>query len=160
MQRVVSGRGTGWGAMMTVLLTNGTVFVDDDLRAQAADLVRRAQEPGSRGLALVSGDTEGVALGPDLNTFLFQVLVGLARGSVSVTALPEELTTTVAAELIGVSRPTLMKMVRDGVLPSRMAGSHTRLRTSDVLALRKTRARERREAFEALLRFDEEFGAD
>jgi len=146
--------------MMTVLLTNGTVFVDDDLRAQAADLVQRAQGPGVRGLALVDGHDEGVTLDPDLNTFLLQVLMGLARGDVSVTTLPEELTTTVAAELIGVSRPTLMKMVRDGMLPSRMAGSHTRLRTSDVLALRKTRARERREAFEALLRFDEEFGAD
>ena len=145
---------------MTVLLTNGTVFVDDELRAQAADLVRRAQEPGSRGLTLVGADAEGVALSPDLDAFLLHVLVGIARGSVSVTALPDELTTTVAAELIGVSRPTLMKMVRDGVLPSRMAGSHTRLRTSDVLALRKTRARERREALEALLRFDDEFGAD
>ena len=145
---------------MTVLLTNGTVFVDDDLRAQAADLVQRAQGPGVRGLALVDGDDEGATLDPDLNTFLLQVLMGLARGDVSVTTLPQELTTTVAAELIGVSRPTLMKMVRDGMLPSRMVGSHTRLRTSDVLALRKTRARERREAFEALLRFDEEFGAD
>ncbi|MBD3943551.1 excisionase family DNA-binding protein [Microbacterium sp. NEAU-LLC] len=145
---------------MTVLLTNGTVFVDDDLRAQAADLVARAHEQGAHRLALVrDGDAEA-ALSPDLSELLIQVLTGLARGPVSVSALPEELTTTVAAELIGVSRPTLMKMVRDGVLPAHQVGSHTRLRTEDVLALRKTRARERREAFEALLRLDEQFGAD
>jgi len=145
---------------MTVLLTNGTVFVDDDLRAQAAELVHRAQEPGARGLALAHEDAPATELSPDLTTLLLQVLTGLARGPVSIAALPEELTTTVAAELIGVSRPTLMKMVRDGVLSSRQAGTHTRLRTEDVLALRRVRARERREAFEALLRFDEEFGAD
>jgi len=145
---------------MTVLLTNGTVFVDDELRTQAAELVRRAQEPGTRGLALAHDDAAATELSPELSTLLLHVLAGLARGPVSVTALPDELTTTVAAELIGVSRPTLMKMVRDGVLPSRQAGTHTRLRTADVLALRRTRARERREAFEALLRFDDEFGAD
>jgi len=145
---------------MTVLLTNGTVFVDDDLRAQAAEFVQRAQEPGVRGLALVCDDAASGELAPELSTLVLQVLAGLARGPVSVTALPDELTTTVAAELIGVSRPTLMKMVRDGILPSRQVGSHSRLRTDDVLALRRERARERREAFEALLRFDEEFGAE
>jgi excisionase family DNA binding protein len=144
---------------MTVLLTNGTVFVDDDLRAQAADLVARAHEAGTHRLALVPDDAAGAALSPDLSELLLQVLTGLARGPVSVTALPDELTTTVAAELVGVSRPTLMKLVREGALPSRRVGSHTRLRTEDVLALRRSRAGERREALEALLRFDEEFGA-
>lgn len=145
---------------MTVLLTNGTVFVDDELRAQAADLVRSAQAPGGLGLALAREDATCTPLPSDLSTLLLQVLAGLARGPVSVSALPDELTTTVAAELIGVSRPTLMKMVREGALASRQAGSHTRVRTADVLALRRVRARERREAFEALLRFDEQFGAD
>ncbi|WP_345544775.1 helix-turn-helix domain-containing protein [Microbacterium jejuense] len=145
---------------MTVLLTNGTVFVDDDLRAQAAELVARAHAAGMHRLTLVRDDEADAALSPDLSDLLIQVLTGLARGPVSVTALPDELTTTVAAELIGVSRPTLMKMVRDGALPSHQVGSHTRLRTDDVLALRRSRARERRAAFEALLRFDEEFGAD
>lgn len=144
---------------MTVLVTNGTVYVDDALRAQASDFVRDTQGPGVHGLALVTDDAT-VGLTPDLSALLLQVLKGLARGPVSVTALPDELTTTVAAELIGVSRPTLMKLVRDGTLPSRQAGTHTRLQTGDVLALRKTRARERREAFAALLEFDEQFGAD
>lgn len=143
---------------MSVLLTNGTVFVDDDVRTQAAELARRAQEPGARGLALVQ-DGAPAELSPDLNGLLLQVLTGLAHGPVSVTPLPDELTTTVAAELIGVSRPTLMKMVREGALPSRQAGSHTRVRTADVLALRRARARERRAALEALLRLDEDFGA-
>ncbi|MBW9095001.1 helix-turn-helix domain-containing protein [Microbacterium jejuense] len=145
---------------MTVLVTNGTVFVDDGLREKAAEVVRRTREPGVRSLALVRDDDAAEELAPELQSLLLHVLTGLARGAVSVSSLPDELTTTVAAELIGVSRPTLMKMVRDGVLPARQVGSHTRLRTDDVLALRRARARERREALEALLRFDDEFGAD
>jgi excisionase family DNA binding protein len=145
---------------MTVVLTNGTVFVEEHLREQAAELVRRAHDRGARGFTLAADDGEPVAVPPDVSSFLMQALRGLARGHVAVTALPEELTTTVAAELVGVSRPTLMKLVRSGELGSRQVGTHTRLRTGDVLALRKRRAQDRRAALEALRALDDEFGAD
>jgi excisionase family DNA binding protein len=144
---------------MTVVLTNGTVFVEEELREQAAELVRRAHDRGAREFT-VTADGGSVAVPPDVSSFLMQVLRGLARGHVAVSALPEELTTTVAAELVGVSRPTLMKLVRSGELPSRQVGTHTRLRTGDVLALRTRRAHDRRAALEALSALDEEFGAD
>jgi excisionase family DNA binding protein len=145
---------------MTVVLTNGTVFVEEDLREQAAELVRRAQDRGARAFTLAADDGEPVSVPHEVSAFLIQVLRGLARGHFAVTALPEELTTTVAAELVGVSRPTLMKLVRGGELPSRQVGTHTRLRTGDVLALRKRRAQDRRAALEALSALDDEFGAD
>jgi len=145
---------------MTVVLTNGTVFVEEHLREQAAELVRRAHDRGARDFSLATDDGEPVAVPPDVSSFLIQVLRGLARGHFAVTALPEELTTTVAAELVGVSRPTLMKLVRSGELASRQVGTHTRLRTGDVLALRKRRAQDRRAALEALRALDDEFGAD
>jgi excisionase family DNA binding protein len=145
---------------MSVLLTNGTVFVEASLREQAVDLVDRSRDPGALEFAVAADDGSTAAVSADLNLFLVHVLRGLARGRVSVTTLPEELTTTVAAELVGVSRPTLMKLVRAGELPSRQVGSHTRLRTSDVLALRRKRAHDRLEALDALRELDEEFGAD
>lgn len=145
---------------MTVLLSNGTVFVEEGLRGQAAELVRRTEDLGTLDFALVAGDGSRVGVPTDVSAFLVHVLRGLARGSVSVTTLPEELTTTVAAELVGVSRPTLMKLVRNGELPARQVGSHTRLRTEDVLALRRTRAQDRRAALDALRELDEEFEAD
>jgi excisionase family DNA binding protein len=145
---------------MTVVLTNGTVFVEEELREQAAELVRRAQDRGAHAFTLAADDGEPVSVPPDVSSFLLQVLRGLARGHFAVTSLPEELTTTVAAELVGVSRPTLMKLVRSGELPSRQVGTHTRLRTGDVLALRKRRAQDRRAALEALSALDDEFGAD
>lgn len=145
---------------MTVLLTNGTVLVDETLRAQASELVRQAHDRSFRGIKLVTDDGSEVELSADLGAFVGHVLEGLARGPVSVTTLPDELTTTVAAELVGVSRPTLMKLVRDGELTAKKVGSHTRLSTTDVLAFRKTRARSRRAAFAALRALDEEFGED
>ncbi|MFF2486990.1 helix-turn-helix domain-containing protein [Microbacterium sp. NPDC058062] len=144
---------------MSVLLSNGTVFIEEGLREQAAELLHRIPDLGAVGFSVAAEDGAQSTVPADLSSFLTHVLKGLARGRVSVATLPDELTTTVAAELVGVSRPTLMKLVRAGELPSHQVGTHTRLRTADVLALRRSRARARREALDALRELDDELGA-
>jgi excisionase family DNA binding protein len=67
------------------------------------------------------------------------------------------LTTTTAAEQIGVSRPTLMKIVAAGELPTHKVGSHTRLRTVDVLSYIEERRRRRVDAAAEIIRLGEEF---
>lgn len=79
-----------------------------------------------------------------------------AGGTVTVGAMPEELTTTAAAELLGVSRPTLMKLVASGELPFRRVGTHTRLRAADVVAFRRERLARQRRAYEELLAAEDE----
>lgn len=69
----------------------------------------------------------------------------MARGgTVTIGAVPEVLTTSAAAGILGISRPTLMKMINEGAIPSHMVGTHHRLRVDDVFAaLFARRARER-----------------
>ena len=55
--------------------------------------------------------------------------------------MPKELTTTAAAKLLGVSRPTLMKWVGEGRLASHKVGRHTRFESEDVLRLKEQRRR-------------------
>jgi excisionase family DNA binding protein len=74
-----------------------------------------------------------------------------AGAAVTVGALPDELTTTAAAELLGVSRPTLMKLIGSGEVAAHKVGTHTRLRTADVVAFRRARLARQRRAFEELL---------
>lgn len=70
----------------------------------------------------------------ELSEIVGQVLRVVAQGgTVTVGAMPEELTTTAAPKQLGVSRPTLMRMIKDGEISSHKVGTHTRLRTSDVL---------------------------
>ena len=81
----------------------------------------------------------------EVGRLLQHVLDVVARGgTVTVGSVPEVLTTTTAAGFLGVSRPTLMRMVDNGELPSHKVGTHTRLKANDVYAaLRARRARER-----------------
>ncbi len=76
----------------------------------------------------------------------------------TLMSTPEELTTTAAADMLGVSRPTLMKLIEAGEIRSHKVGSHSRLRSADVLELRTKRAAARKIAFEKLRELEEEVG--
>lgn len=68
---------------------------------------------------------------------LMEMLQQMARGNiVAVTPIEAELTTQQAADLLGVSRPHLVKMLEKRALPYRKVGKHRRVLLSDVTAYR------------------------
>ena len=80
------------------------------------------------------------------------VLQAMASGAtITVMTTPAEITTSTAAAMLGVSRPTVIKMIRDGALPAHKVGSHTRLLTDDVVVAKRARRERERAAFAALL---------
>lgn len=98
-----------------------------------------------------------VQVSRDVQRLISQVLTSVAqRGEVSISRIPEELTSTVAAELLGVSRPTLMKWAREGKIANHKRGTHTRFKREDVLQLKSQRAEERVKAFQEWRAFEEE----
>lgn len=76
----------------------------------------------------------------------------MARGeTVTVGSRPAELTTTTTAAFeLGVSRPTLMKMIRNGEIAARTVGTHTRVRAADVDRFRDERRAAHRDTIDAL----------
>ena len=87
------------------------------------------------------------------------VLEALADGGgVAVLPMDAEMTTREAADLIGVSRPTLVKLLDAGAIPFQTLGSHRRLKAADVLAHRKTRDAERRAALDAMVAENQRLG--
>lgn len=85
----------------------------------------------------------------EIRRLLQRVLRSVADGeSLTIMTTPEVLTTSGAAVLLGISRPTLMKMVRAGEIPSHRVGTHTRLRSVDVLRFRRGQQERRRAAFD------------
>jgi excisionase family DNA binding protein len=70
----------------------------------------------------------------------------MAKG-LAITVIPQRtmLTTQEAADLLGISRPTLVKLLKDREIPFEQRGRHRRLLLADVLAY-QDRARRNREA--------------
>ncbi len=68
---------------------------------------------------------------------LLETLGQMARGNVvAVTPLEATLTTQQAAELLGVSRPHLVKLLETGAIPHTKTGTHRRVHLSDLTAYR------------------------
>ncbi len=98
-------------------------------------------------------------LDPHVADLIETVLEAVAAGEdVSIGQVPEVVTTTTAASMLGLSRPTLMKHVREGRLPSHAVGTHTRLRRDDVMNFKRELRAVRARAIEDLMELEDELG--
>ena len=71
---------------------------------------------------------------------LRDVVEAMSQGrAITVAPVSLRLTTTQAAEMIGVSRPTLIKLLEDGEIPYEQPRRHRLLRLDDVLAFQEGR---------------------
>jgi len=82
-----------------------------------------------------------------LQTILDEVAQGHA---VQLVPLHAELRTQEAADLLGVSRPHLVKLLEEGAVPHWKVGTQRRVRLQDVLAYRDQRDAGRQQAMQEL----------
>jgi excisionase family DNA binding protein len=121
-------------------------FAALDRELEAA--VRRA---GERGVSVVVGESEPVDLPPDSLRTLHKVVHALAAGSDPM------LTTTEAADFLGVSRPYLTRLVKSGKLPYRKKGNRHLVPVAALEAFKAERDR-KLEELAALAAAEEDLG--
>jgi excisionase family DNA binding protein len=110
---------------------------------------------------LVSADGEEVEIPAQLIEVLRHVASALAKGSgVEISTLAEELSTAEAARALGMSRPTLVRLLEADEIPSRKVGSHRRVLTDDVLHYRRRQLQRQRKAYEDLMLESDALGLD
>lgn len=108
-----------------------------------------------------SNEDAAIEVPAELTRILAKVLDVVAHGgTITIGSFPEELTTTVAAHELGVSRPTLMKMIARGDIPAHKVGAHHRLKTSDVRKFQSMRLRDQRKAFDEMRELEDELGEE
>lgn len=107
---------------------------------------------------IVWNGQEQAALPEQIIDALRQTLVALARNQ-AVTILPTDtlLTTQQAAEVLGVSRPTLIKILEAGDIPYLTPGRHRRIQLTDVLAYQRRRSVQAGRALDELMEDSGEF---
>lgn len=148
---------------MVSAISKTTTFVPrDENTAQIIDLVSAMT---ARGLtpeavpAIVTGDGHRHEIPPEVADLLVSILQPLAQGQ-AVTVMPMQrlLTTQEAADLLGVSRPTLIKSLERGDIPFEMRGRHRRVRLVDLLDYQEREAALRRIALQQMVHDAEDAG--
>jgi excisionase family DNA binding protein len=134
---------------MTTAAETGVVFPPEDLSA-LLDLGRFLELHTEPGL-LLGPDGEQAPLPEEVYQILVQVVEALREGKV-ITIVPrtQRLTTQEAADFLGISRPTLVKLLEQGQIPYEQPGRHRRILFSDLLAYLERRGEERRAALDRM----------
>jgi excisionase family DNA binding protein len=122
--------------------------LDALLDADAADSPRLLGRGG--------GEVELPASAMELLRRLVHLLA--AGHAVTVVALERELTPRQAAEILGVSRPYLVRLLDRGDIPWTRTGTHRRVRLEDLLAYKQRRDAERRAALRELTQLSDQLG--
>lgn len=148
------GSGAPRGPIMpATALATERITISDHIIEEARD----TPVPTGSTLVLRSAEGTDIELPADLQEVLLHTLASIAGdGQLTIGRMPEELTSTVAADLLGISRPTLMKWARAGEIESFTVGSHTRFTRDEVLRVRALKVRKRAAAHESLREFDAE----
>ncbi|MCK6512145.1 helix-turn-helix domain-containing protein [Myxococcota bacterium] len=82
---------------------------------------------------------------------LHRVLEEMAKGNtLAIFPQEEELTTSQAAEVLGVSRPFLLKLLEDGEIAYRQVGSHRRITSKELVEYKERTKKQRKEVLDQL----------
>ena len=134
---------------MTITAESGVVFPPEYLSA-LLDLARFLELHTDPAL-LLGPDGEQVPLPEEVYRILVNVVEALREGKV-ITVVPQtqRLTTQEAADFLGVSRPTLVKLLDQGKIPYEQPGRHRRILFTDMLRYAEQRRGERTAALDRM----------
>lgn len=123
---------------------------DAKLAAEVSRHLSRTRHAGAELHVQVDGG-QLLRLPKAVGDMLYHLLTEMAQGN-AVTLIPvhAELTTQEAADYLNVSRPYLIRLLREGKIPFHMVGTHRRIKFSDLDAFQKEAEEKRKRAMEEL----------
>jgi excisionase family DNA binding protein len=140
-----------------------TYLLESGELAEVVDLVQALKDRGvevpRRRPALIDSDGARIELPEPVFEALLQVVTAMSRG-LGVTIAPHNalLTTQDGADFLGISRPTLVKLLEGSEIPYERRGRHRRVRLSDLLEYQERSRSERGRALDGLAQDGEEMG--
>ena len=123
-------------------------------------LAARVQTADPLQLRMLDDPTAGtVRLPATAVRMLIQILEEMARGN-AMTLIPvhAELTTQQAADMLNISRPSLIQLLDEGKIEYRRVGTHRRVRFEALMAHKRRADAERRAVLAELAAYDQELG--
>lgn len=110
-------------------------------------------------VTVIGADHQQQSIPSPVRDVLVRILTHMEEGQ-AITIIPasHELTSQDAADLLGVSRQYMVRLLEGGKLPFHRAGTHRRVYLQDLMAYKKERDRQRREALDQIAREEVEAG--
>jgi excisionase family DNA binding protein len=142
---------------MTTEAPERTVLPPEEPLDRLVELLSRT---GAQPVTTISGPNgEQLVLPAEVFEVLRDVVEAMSRGqAVAIAPVHQRLTTQEAADMLGVSRPTLVKLLESGEIPFEQPGRHRRVRLVDVLEYRDRSSVRRREALDRMVEIADESG--
>jgi len=142
---------------MPIVPTKGETGAVTRLR----DLMAKSEVGKARHAVLESPDGQRLEIPTSIYRVLVVAVAAMSEGNaVSIVPVHHELTTQQAADLLNVSRPHLVKLIDEGVIPHHKTGSHRRVYFEDLARYRAVRDAERRKALRELTKKSADLGFD
>ncbi|MGL4745379.1 MAG: helix-turn-helix domain-containing protein [Dermatophilaceae bacterium] len=147
----------------TASVDSRTYLPEADAEAQIIDFAKALERAGGRAAtttpALIDADGRRTTIPAAMVDVLRQVAESLSHGlAVTVAPMNAMMTTQEAADFLGVSRPTLVRILDRGDLPMERPNRHRYVRLSDLITYQQRLRDERSEALDALARDAEDAG--
>ncbi|MBM7770915.1 excisionase family DNA binding protein [Actinokineospora baliensis] len=143
---------------MTAIAGERTVLPPDSPEVLSPWVRALTQAAGGRA-TLVAPDGSALELPAEVFEVLRDVVMAMSQG-LAITVAPQHtvLTTSEAAHLLGISRPTLVRLLEAGEIPYEQPNRHRRLRLADVLAYQDRARRARASGLDEMVRSGEDSG--
>lgn len=135
----------------------------EDARQSSRILSPRVQRDQPLELQVVGNyqQAETIHLPPIAVQMLLKILVHLSEGkAITIVPTQAELTTQQAADLLNISRPSLVRLLEHGAMPFHKVGSHRRILFSDLRAFQEQTQRAREASLADLSALSQELGLD
>ncbi|WP_434616547.1 helix-turn-helix domain-containing protein [Arthrobacter sp. A5] len=148
-------------AALTAIQNVRTIDVTPSQSEEAREMSRRFHEvdPSDLQIKIQSSSGEAVIVPDDLSGLLQTILRLAASGhAIGITQLPKALTSVEASKMLGISRPTLLKLAASGEIAFHKVGSHTRFSRADLRVFAESHLGDQRKSFDELRELEDSLG--
>lgn len=148
--------------MTTSMLTHADLN-DPQLREEVQKIIPDARnEQGDATEILFFLGVQGKdaeELSPKLSELIRELITAISSGEdLAIVSQAQVFTTTAAAKELGISRPTLVKMIRNGEIPAHQVGSHFRIMREDLESYQRAQLERRKQALMKIWDIEAELG--
>lgn len=137
---------------MSVLTSDHKVRPPQASHDEFVSLLGRLKSVTEPTATLTGPDGEQIVLPPEVFETLRDVVKMMAEGqAIMLAPVNLRLTTQEAADLLGISRQSFIKVLDAGEVAFKKIGRHRRVRLDDLLEYKTRRSRQRREALDRMV---------